>query len=82
MLERGLHVDHTTIYRWVQHYAPEFEFSFLIWMEEIRLHINTAVPFISFFPFFVVWLRGNDTVTQLNFWARVKFCSLKRWLAE
>lgn len=23
MLERGLHVDHTTIYRWVQHYAPE-----------------------------------------------------------
>jgi transposase, IS6 family len=25
MLERGLSVDHTTIYRWVQHYAPEFE---------------------------------------------------------
>src|SRR6266700_2111454 len=25
MLERGLHVDHTTIYRWVQHYAPELE---------------------------------------------------------
>ncbi len=23
MLERGLHVDHTTIYRWVQRYAPE-----------------------------------------------------------
>ncbi len=23
--ERGLHVDHTTIYRWVQHYAPELE---------------------------------------------------------
>jgi transposase, IS6 family len=23
MLERGLHVDHTTIYRWVQHDAPE-----------------------------------------------------------
>jgi IS6 family transposase len=22
MLERGLHVDHTTIYRWVQQYAP------------------------------------------------------------
>jgi len=22
LLERGLHVDHTTIYRWVQHYAP------------------------------------------------------------
>ncbi len=25
MLERGLHVDHTTIYRWVQCYAPELE---------------------------------------------------------
>lgn len=25
MLERGLHVDHSTIYRWVQHYAPELE---------------------------------------------------------
>jgi IS6 family transposase len=25
MLERGLHVDHTTIYRWVQHYAPEID---------------------------------------------------------
>ena len=25
MLERGLHVDHTTIYRWVQQYAPQLE---------------------------------------------------------
>jgi len=25
MRERGLSVDHTTIYRWVQHYAPELE---------------------------------------------------------
>src|SRR4051794_748827 len=25
MLERGLPVDHTTIYRWVQQYAPELE---------------------------------------------------------
>jgi transposase, IS6 family len=25
MAERGLKVDHTTIYRWVQHYAPELE---------------------------------------------------------
>lgn len=25
MLERSLHVDHTTIYRWVQQYAPELE---------------------------------------------------------
>jgi transposase-like protein len=25
MAERGLHVDHSTIYRWVQRYAPELE---------------------------------------------------------
>lgn len=25
MLERGLDVDHTTIYRWVQDYAPELD---------------------------------------------------------
>jgi IS6 family transposase len=25
MHERGLRVDHTSIYRWVQHYAPELE---------------------------------------------------------
>ena len=25
MRKRGLHVDHTTIYRWVQSYAPELE---------------------------------------------------------
>ena len=25
MLERGFDVDHTTLYRWVQHYAPEME---------------------------------------------------------
>ncbi len=25
MLERGFEVDHTTLYRWVQHYAPEIE---------------------------------------------------------
>src|SRR5205823_249569 len=25
MVERGLHVDHTTIYRWVQRYAPALE---------------------------------------------------------
>jgi len=25
MRERGLHIDHTTIYHWVQQYAPELE---------------------------------------------------------
>ena len=35
MCERGLHVDHTTIYRWVQHYAPELE-------KRCRPHLNTT----------------------------------------
>lgn len=25
MVERGLSIDHTTIYRWIQHYAPVLE---------------------------------------------------------
>ena len=35
MLERGLRVDHTTIYRWVQHYAPELE-------KRCRPHLKAA----------------------------------------
>src|SRR6266536_3329716 len=35
MRERGLHVDHTTIYRWVQHYAPELE-------KRCRPHLNAT----------------------------------------
>jgi len=33
MLERGLHVDHTTIFRWVQQYAPEL-------VKRCRPHLN------------------------------------------
>jgi len=36
MQERGLSVDHTTIYRWVQHYAPELE-------KRCRPHLKTAM---------------------------------------
>ena len=35
MLERGLHVDHTTIYRWVQYYAPELD-------RRCRPHLKTT----------------------------------------
>jgi len=35
MLERGLHIDHTTIYRWVQRYAPELE-------KRCRPHLKTT----------------------------------------
>jgi len=35
MMERGLSVDHTSIYRWVQHYAPELE-------KRCRPHLKAA----------------------------------------
>src|SRR5260370_35230806 len=35
MDERGLRVDHTTIYRWVQHFAPELD-------RRCRPHLNTT----------------------------------------
>ena len=35
MQERGLHIDHTTIYRWVQRYAPELE-------KRCRPHLKTC----------------------------------------
>jgi len=35
MLERGLAVDHTTIFRWVQRYAPELE-------KRCRPHLKTT----------------------------------------
>jgi IS6 family transposase len=35
MTERGLSVDHTTIYRWVQHYAPELD-------RRCRPHLNAT----------------------------------------
>jgi IS6 family transposase len=35
MRERGLHLDHTTIYRWVQHDAPELE-------HRGKLHLNAT----------------------------------------
>ncbi len=35
MVERGLRVDHTTIYRWVQQYTPELE-------KRCRPHLKTT----------------------------------------
>jgi transposase-like protein len=46
LLERGLHVDHTTIYRWLQHSAPELEKRCrpLCWLLDISvLKIKTFV---------------------------------------
>ncbi len=36
MLERGFEVDHTTLYHWVQHYAPEIE-------KRLRWHYKSTI---------------------------------------
>ncbi len=43
MLERGLHVDHTTIYPWVQHYAPELEERYLSQPVQPRIMLTTQL---------------------------------------
>jgi transposase, IS6 family len=35
MRERGLDVDHSTVFRWVQHYAPEIN-------KRVRQHLKTS----------------------------------------
>src|SRR5438270_8634650 len=35
LVERGLEIDHTTVWRWVQHYAPELE-------ERTRPHLKST----------------------------------------
>src|SRR5437762_11676346 len=35
LVERGLKIDHTTVWRWVQHYAPELE-------ERTRPHLKST----------------------------------------
>jgi transposase-like protein len=40
--ERGVEVDHTTIYRWVQHYAPELQ-KRLKWYTKSSFHLSWRV---------------------------------------
>src|SRR6266699_976074 len=35
LVERGVEIDHTTVWRWVQHYAPELE-------ERTRPHLKST----------------------------------------
>jgi len=54
MSERGVAVDHTTIYRWVQQYAPEME-KRLKWYLRSPLHQSWRVDHMMFLP-----LRSPD----------------------
>ncbi len=40
--ERGVNVDHTTIYRWVLHYAPELQ-KWLKWYIKSASHLSWRV---------------------------------------
>lgn len=46
MAERGLSIDHTTIYRWVQHDAPTLERKGQI-QGTIKENISSQVRFVS-----------------------------------
>src|ERR1039458_9955231 len=51
MAERGLHLSHTTIMRWVQRYAPEFERRWTRFARKVGLtlaKIPSACIFIAF----------------------------------
>ena len=69
MLERGLHVDHTTIYRWVQHYAPELE-------QRCRPHVKATTDswkvdetYIKIKKEWVYLYRAVDSAgNTLDFW--------------
>jgi len=53
MRERGLSIDHMTIYRWVQAYAPELRCKYLNNLVEqdrrfIKRRVNAGLGFFSF----------------------------------
>jgi transposase, IS6 family len=61
MLERGSHVDHTTIYRWVQYDAPELE-------KRCRPHLKTTAdswrvdePYVKVKKGWMYLYRGVDS---------------------
>ncbi|WP_222106973.1 hypothetical protein [Escherichia coli] len=51
LAERGVNVDHSTIYRWVQRYAPEMEKPFTLpedimkgELRPLNLNLNNELP--------------------------------------
>lgn len=44
LAERGVNVDHTTLYRWVQRYAPEME-------KRLRWYWRNPPGFCTWHPF-------------------------------
>jgi transposase-like protein len=52
MMERGLHVDHSTISRWVKEYAPE-------WEKRCRPHLNACND---------SWKVDETSITVRNVW--------------
>jgi transposase, IS6 family len=69
MLERGLHVDHTTIYRWVQHYAPELERRCRPYLKETSDSWRVDETYIKVKKEWVYLYRAVDSQGKtLDFW--------------
>jgi|CXWL01.1.fsa_nt_gi transposase-like protein len=59
MLERGFEVDHTTLYRWVQHFAPEME-------KRLRWYYKPTMGFSWRVDETYVKVKGVDTGLKLT----------------
>ena len=57
LAERGVNVDHSTIYRWVQRYAPEME-------KRLRWYWRTTLP---------IFARGMDETVKVNGAGRITY---------
>src|SRR5437764_3946847 len=69
MRERGLHVDHTTIYRWVQHYAVELrQVKYLnnLIEQDHRFIKRLVKPGMGFFSTATAWrtLQGYEIMNM------------------
>ncbi len=77
LAERGVNVDHSTIYRWVQRYAPEME-KRLRWywrnpsdlcpwhMDETYVKVNGRWAYLSASPYMASSIDGNTITLSLS----------------
>ena len=59
MLDRGLDVDHTTIYRWVQSYSKEFDKRVIAKEEGFMLPKLLVLLPLNASTIFILWMWAN-----------------------
>ena len=71
LAERGVNVDHTTIYRWVQRYAPEME-------KRLRWYWRNPSGFCSWHldETYIRGSRANDVKNHVN---KISYCFISKY---